>query len=99
MPINETLMLNLFAVMLASFAAGAVGALLSARSPRGSRLIGHSFALLGALFALGLGLAGLLGGALKISVAQILPVGGVALSVDRLSAFFILVVAVAAVPS
>lgn len=99
MTINETLMLNLFAGMLVSFAAGAAGALLSARWPRASRLVGHSFALLGALFALGLGLAGLAGGALNVSVAQILPVGGVALGVDHLSAFFMLVVAVAAVPS
>ncbi len=99
MTISETLMLNLFAGMLASFAAGAAGALLAARWPRASRLAGHSFALLGALFALALGLAGLAGGALKVSVTQILPVGGVALGVDHLSAFFILVLAVAAVPS
>lgn len=99
MRINETLMLNLLAAMLASFAAGAVGALLTAQWPRASRVVGHSFALLGALFALGLGLAGLLGGALSVSLVQILPVGGVALGIDQLSAFFILVVAVAAVPS
>ena len=99
MPINEALMLNLLAGMLASFGAGALGALLCSRSPAASRLVGHSFAFLGALFALGLGLAGLLGGALNVSVAQILPVGGVALGIDHLSAFFILVIAVAAVPS
>lgn len=99
MTINDTLMLNLFSGMLASFAAGAAGALLCARWVRASRLVGHSFALLGSLFALGLGLAGLLGGALSVSVPEILPVGGVALGVDQLSAFFILVIAVAAVPS
>ena len=99
MTINETLMLTLLAGMLASFGAGTLGALLSARWPRASRLVGHSFALLGALFALGLGLAGLAGGALNVSVGQILPVGGLALGVDHLSAFFILVIAVAAVPS
>jgi hydrogenase-4 component B len=99
MTINGTLMLNLLAGLLASFGAGALGALLSARWPRVSRLVGHSFALLGALFALGLGLAGLLGGVLNFSIAQILPVGGVSLGVDHLSAFFILVIGVAGVPS
>lgn len=92
-------MLNLLAGMLASFGAGALGALLRARWPLVSRLVGHSFALLGALFAVGLGLAGLLGGVLNFSIAQILPVGGVSLGVDHLSAFFILVIGVAGVPS
>lgn len=92
-------MLNLLEGMLASFAAGAAGALLSARWPRASRWVGHSFALIGALFALALGLAGLLGGTLAVYVPRLLPVGGVALGVDHLSAFFILVIAVAAVPS
>lgn len=96
MRINETLMLNLLAGMLASFAAGAAGALLSARWPRASRVVGHSFALLGALFALALGLAGLAGGTVSVSVAQVLPIGGVALGLDRLSAFFILVIAIGA---
>lgn len=99
MPINEALMPILLAGMLASFAAGAAGALLCARWPRASRLVGHSSALLGALFALGLGLAGLAGSALNVSLPQILPIGGVALGLDRLSAFFILVIAVAAIPS
>jgi hydrogenase-4 component B len=97
--INDTLMLNLFAGMLGSFAAGAAGALLSARWPRISRVVGHDFALVGALLAVGLGLAGLAGGTLSVSAAQILPIGGVALGLDRLSAFFILIIAVAAVPS
>ena len=99
MTINGTLMLNLLAGMLASFGAGALGALLSARWPTVSRLVGHSFALLGALFSLGLGLAGLLGGVLNFSIAQILPVGGVSLGVDHLSAFFMVVIGVAGVPS
>jgi hydrogenase-4 component B len=99
MTINDTLMLNLFAGMLASFATGAAGALLCARWRRASRLVGHLLALLGSLFALGLGLAGLAGGAIQISVPSILPVGGLALGLDQLSAFFVLVVAVAAVPS
>jgi len=99
MTVNQSLMLNLFTGMLASFAVGAAGALLSGRWPRASRWIGHSFALIGGLFALSLGLGGLLGGVLSLSITQLLPVGGMGLGVDRLSAFFILVVGVAAVPS
>jgi len=99
MTINDTLMLKLLAGMLASFGAGAAGALLSARWPRLSRVVGHSFALLGASVALALGLAGLAGRTLEVSIAQVLPVGGVALGLDRLSAFFVLVIAVAAIPS
>lgn len=99
MTLNEALMLNLLAGMLSSFGAGALGALLCARWPRASRVVGHAFALLGALLALGLGLSGLAGGTVSVSIAQVLPIGGVALGLDRLSAFFILVIAVAAVPS
>jgi hydrogenase-4 component B len=99
MTINETLMLNLFVGMLTSFAAGAAGGLLAGRSPRVSRVVGHSFALLGGLFGLGLGMAGLAGGTLTVSVAWILPIGGVALGLDQLSSFFILVIAIAGVPS
>ena len=99
MTIDETLMKSLFAGMIASFVGGACGALISARFPGITRVVGHALALLGALFALGLGLAGLAGGSLSVSVAQILPLGGVAFGIDHLSAFFIFVIAVAAVPS
>jgi hydrogenase-4 component B len=99
MTINDTLMLKLLAGMLASFGAGAAGALLSARWSRLSRVVGHSFALLGASVALALGLAGLAGGTISVTIAQILPVGGVALGLDRLSALFVLLIAVAAIPS
>ncbi|HEY7545520.1 MAG TPA: hydrogenase 4 subunit B, partial [Blastocatellia bacterium] len=97
--INESLMLKLFAGMLASFLAGTILALLTARRPRISRILGHSLAITGAIIALALGLAGLAGGTLSVEVAEILPVGGVALGMDRLSAFFIIVIAVAAIPS
>jgi hydrogenase-4 component B len=99
MTIAQTVTLNLFAGMLATFATGAAGALICARWPRASRIIGHSFALVGGLFATGLGLVGLLGGELNVSIAEILPVGGVALGLDHLSAFFITVTGIAAVPS
>jgi hydrogenase-4 component B len=97
--INQRVMLNLLAGMLVSFGAGAAGALLSAKWPRLSRAVGHLFALLGALFALALGLAGLAGGTVTVSIAQILPIGGLLLGFDRLSAFFLVVIAAAAVPS
>ena len=99
MIINQTVMLNLLAAMLVSFGAGAAGALLSARWPRVSRVVGHSFAFVGSSLALALGLAGLAGSTISVTVAQILPVGGVALGIDRLSAFFVVVIAVVAVPS
>lgn len=97
--IDERLMLNLLAGMLASFGAGAAAALLSAHWQRLSRVAGHSFAFLGSLFALALGVAGLAGGTVTVSVPQILPVGGLMLGLDRLSAFFVVVIAVAALAS
>jgi hydrogenase-4 component B len=92
-------MLNLFAVMLVIFLAGVVGALLTASRTGVSRVVGHSFAMFGALAALALGLAGLAGGSLTVEIAEILPIGGVALGLDRLSAFFIVVISVAGIAS
>ena len=85
--------------MLASFGAGAAGALLCSRRPSVSRMVGHTFALVGSLLALAFGLAGLTGATVNVSLPQILPVGGVMLGIDRLSAFFVVVIAAAAVPS
>lgn len=99
MVITETLMVNLVAAMLASFGAGAAGALLFARSPRLSRIVGNGFGLLGALVLLVLGGFGLSGGSFNVSVAQVLPIGGVALGIDRLTAFFAVVIAAGAIPS
>lgn len=100
MIVDESLMLNLLWATLACFAAGAVGALLTARRPDVSRMVGHGFALLGAVGTFALGAAGLLGGTLVLQIPELLPLGGgVALGVDRLSAFFVLVIAVGAIPA
>ncbi|OGG51198.1 MAG: hydrogenase 4 subunit B [Candidatus Handelsmanbacteria bacterium RIFCSPLOWO2_12_FULL_64_10] len=96
---SETLMMNLLLAALACFGAGAAGALLTARWPGLSRVVGHGLALVGAGFVFALGAAGLMGGTLRVAIPEALPVGGLALGLDRLSAFFILVVAVGAAPS
>lgn len=96
---SETLTLNLLLLTLGGFSAGAAGAVLAARRPHVSRLAGHACALIGAAGALALGVAGLAGGTLDVMIAVLFPVGGLSLGMDRLSAFFVLVIAVAAIPS
>ena len=99
MIIDSTLMFDLFLVTLACFSAGAVGALVSARSPTLSRVVGHACALAGAIAALAFGVIGLAGGSMEFNVPDLLPIGGAAFGVDRLSAFFIVVIAVGAIPA
>ncbi len=96
---GETVTLNLLLLTLGGFGAGAVGAVLAAHRPRVSRWAGHAGALIGAMATFALGVAGLTGGTLDVMLPTILPVGGLSLGMDRLSAFFVLVIAVAAVPS
>lgn len=98
--IAESLMQALLILTLACFAAGAVGALIFSRRVELARVVGHGFGLLGALGALALAGASLAGGQLEISLRDILPLGdGVLLGLDRTSAFFILVIAVGAIPA
>jgi hydrogenase-4 component B len=99
MIIDSTLMLDLFLVTFACFSAGAVGALLTARSPTLARVVGHGGALAGAIAAFAFGVAGLAGGSMELNVPDLLPIGGAAFGVDRLSAFFVLVIAVGAIPA
>ncbi len=99
MIIDATGMWNLLIGTLACFGAGALGTLVAAPRPNGARRVGHGFAALGAAGAFALGVAGLLGGTLHVNIPALLPVGGVALGVDRLSAFFVLVIAVGALPT
>ena len=100
MTINEPLMQILLLITLASFSTGAIGALVMARRANLARVIGHGFALLGALGVLVLAGTGLAGGQLQINLAELLPLGGgIALGMDRTSAFFILVIAVGAIPA
>lgn len=96
----EALMQSVFIFMLVCFAAGAIGALITARRANVSRVVGHGFALLGAVGALALAVAGLAGGHLEIYLPELLPLGGgVLLGMDRTSAFFVLVIAVGAIPA
>jgi hydrogenase-4 component B len=99
MTIDEPVMLNLLLVTLACFGASAVGALATARWTNISRVVGHAGALAGALGALAFGVAGLVGGSLQLYIPDLLPIGGAALGVDRLSAFFVVVIAAGAIPA
>lgn len=97
--IDKTLTLNLLLATLGCFGLGGLAAIVTAGRASVSRMAGHTLALLGAVFAFGLGLAGLLGGVLHVIIPELLPVGGLELGLDRLSAFFVLVVAVGAAPT
>lgn len=100
MIIDSIGMLDLLLVTLTSFGIGALGALVMARSPKIASIVGHGGALLGAIAALMLGLSGLAGGSLQLEVADLLPAGGgVVFGMDRLSAFFVVVTAVGAIPA
>jgi hydrogenase-4 component B len=91
---------NLFLLLLVCFSAGAVGALVTVRRANLSRMVGHGLALVGAVAALALAAAGLMGGHLEIYLPEFLPLGGgVMLGLDRTSAFFVLVIAVGAIPA
>jgi hydrogenase-4 component B len=93
------MILDLFLLTLACFSAAAIGSLLTARSPTLARFVGNGGALLGAIAALGVGLAGLAGGAMELNIPELLPIGGAAFGVDRLSAFFVMVVAAGTIPA
>ena len=99
MSIDSVGMLDLLLVTLASFGVGALGALLMARAPKIASVVAHGGALLGAIAALMLGLSGLAGRSLQLELADLLPVGGAVFSMDRLSAFFVVVTAVGAIPA
>jgi len=97
--IIDSTMLLLFDATLACFSMGALGALITARSPALARVVGHIGALLGAIAALTFGLGGLAGGSMQMSIPDLLPIGGAVFAVDRLSAFFVVVIAVGAIPA
>src|SRR6266498_3161730 len=99
MIIDATVMFDLFVVTLACFGAGALGALVTARSPTLARIVGHGAALIGAMAALAFGLAGLAGGGMQLNLPDLLPIGGAAFGLDRLSAFFVVVIAAGAIPA
>ena len=92
-------MIDLFVVTFACFSAGAIGALVTARSPTLARVVGHGCALVGGIAAFAFGVAGLAGGSMELNVPDLLPIGGAAFGVDRLSAFFVVVITVSAIPA
>jgi hydrogenase-4 component B len=93
---DSTLAPDLFFASLACFAAGALGALLAARSANLSCLVGHGAAILGATAALALAMVGLGGGSMRVVLPEVLPLGSAAFGIDRLSAVFVSVIAAGA---
>ena len=93
MIIDSTLMSELLLAGLLFFSAGALGAVILARWQNVARIVGHGGTLLGAIAAFVFGLGGLAGGSLELTIPDLLPIGGAGLGVDRLSAFFVIVVA------
>src|SRR5437870_11249779 len=64
------------------------------------RRVSFGLALTTGLFVLVLGVAGLEGKSLDVTIRQILPMGGgLAFGLDRLSAFFLLLIAVGVLPA
>ena len=85
-------MLALVTLIGAGHGAGALGALALRGAP--ARLAAAAGALAGALGAVGLGVVGLLSADPPRLAVPLLPLGGLALRVDPLSAFFLLVIGV-----
>jgi hydrogenase-4 component B len=90
----------LLVFMVLAYAVGAVGAAV-ALSNRAARIFTAAGAITGGGAGLALALHGLIfGGALQLEIPQLLTVaGGFRLEMDRLSAFFLLVVSVLALPT
>jgi hydrogenase-4 component B len=99
MAVDSSFMSELLFATIVCLGAGALGALLTNRSAKAARIVGCGGALLGSIFALGFGLTGLAGGRLRLYFPDLLPIGGAALGIDRLSAFFVVMIAVAAIPA
>src|SRR5438128_4137656 len=98
--LDSATMLKIFSASLILFAGGAAGALVFARDYDFCRRASHSLALGGAVLIFVLSVAGLLGGSFQLVLPGILPLaGGLALGMDRLSAFFLVIIAVGAFPS
>src|SRR2546428_6341839 len=97
---SATILKLLFSASLMFFAGGAIGALVCARDHDLCRRVTHCFVFGGSVLILGLGILGLLGGTFELLLPGILPLaGGLALRLDRLSAFFLLIIASGVAPS
>src|SRR6266581_43431 len=90
----------LFSSTLTFFASGAIGALVCARHHDLCRRVTHGFVFGGSVLIFGLSILGLFGGRFELLLPGILPfAGGLALGLDRLSAFFLLIIATGVAPS
>src|SRR5579862_5269758 len=91
---------NLLSASLILFAGGAIAALLFARDHKLCSRVSHGLALGGTILLLVLSFAGLSGGSFQLVLPAILPLaGGLALGLDRLSAFFLLIIAAGVFPA
>ncbi|HKV37709.1 MAG TPA: proton-conducting transporter membrane subunit, partial [Blastocatellia bacterium] len=96
---HETTVSNLLIVAIICFAAGATGSLLTASKPTVARFTAHILAIAGSVAVLGLGVIGVGGGTLNKGVQLFTPLGGLRFGLDRLSAFFLLIIAIGAIPA
>lgn len=93
-------MLVLLVASLALFGAGAAAALVFTKEPEFCRRLSHGLAFFGSAFVLVLGALGAAGSSFEVVVPGLLPLaGGLSLGIDRISAFFLLVIAAAALPA
>src|SRR5262245_14515486 len=98
--LESTTMLKLLAVSLILFAGGAMSALVFSRQYDLCRRMTNGLVFGGSLLVLVLSIVGLLGGSFQLLVPGILPLaGGLALGLDRISAFFLLIIAAGVAPS
>lgn len=97
---TSAMMLRVFLASVIFFGAGALSTLLFARQRDLCRWFAHGLALCGSVFILILSIGGLKGAAFGVLAPALLPVGGgLALGIDRLSAVFLLIIAVGAIPA
>src|SRR5438046_10082086 len=96
----ESATILLLSSSLMFFASGAIGALVCARHHDLCRRVTHCFAFGGSVLLLGLSILALLGGTFELLSPGILPfAGGLALRLERLSAFLLLSIATGVAPA
>jgi hydrogenase-4 component B len=97
---NIDILLSLFAVAMTLFACGCASAFALLKNPDRSRRMTHAFSLAGTGVILIIAIAGLGGGTFRVVLPGVLTLGGgLAIGLDRLSAFFLLIIAVGVIPA
>src|SRR5437867_5758898 len=98
--LSSAAMVGLISAALILFGGGAASALVFARHYNLCRRVAHGLALCGTVVICVLGFGGLTGSSFELLLPRILPLaGGLALGLDRLSAFFLLLIAAGVFPS